>query len=137
MHKRDIARRAYNVAVWNALKEIAERHEIQKKKIGQFEIGQLIAGVMLNNDNTNSIFAGRCGWYHSGGGRIITDVTSFIWLDDAADPLNAVQTYPTIWIPAARPAFACDTDRQARALAALASEGGELPNIEQMIDHER
>lgn len=141
MHKRDIARQAYSVAVWDALKEIAERHEIKKKKIGACNIGQHVVCVILNDDGTNSVLAGRCSWYsvrrHDILGRILTDVTSFIWLEDAVDPLNAVQTYDALWIPASRPTFACDTDRQARALAALASEGGELPNIERMIDHER
>ena len=137
MHKRHRLRESFKLAAWTALKEIAERHGIHRQNIEAYGTGQLVAGVMLNDDNTTSIFAGRCGWHHEGGARVITDMTSFIWLDDAVDPANAVQTYTSLWLPAARPAFACDSDRQARALAALASEGGELPNIERMIDHER
>lgn len=137
MQELDIARQAHNVKVWSALKEIAERHGIKKNYIAVFGIGQLITSVVRNDDNTNSVFAGRCGWHSSGERRIVTDVTSFLWLEDAVDPLNAVRTYPYLWVSATRPAFACDSDRQARALAALASENDALPNIERMIDHER
>ena len=137
MHRRESVRHEYKCNVWDALTEIAERHEIDKKGLGDYGIGQLIVGVVLNDDDTSSIFAGRCGWYSAGGERVVTDVTSFIWHDDAMEPAHAVQSYATLWIHAAHPAYACDTDRQARALAALASEAGVLPNIERMIDHER
>lgn len=132
-----VEQKVHNIEVWTAVAKIASKNKIGARPIHQLETGQIIAGVHIHDSGASGVFAGRCGWYYSGVGRVITDVTSFVWCRDADDPETTVLSLEAIYIPATQAVYICDSDRQARAVAALASENGEMPNIERMIHHER